>query len=88
MSGIVQTYLGLPVSSAVQQFDAWVNVCAALRIIELATVEPHISLHEQNSLTPASGMSAQIQDMSTCDKVLDLLHSRYVCADSGHEHMQ
>ena len=30
----------------------------ACRVIELATVEPQISLHEQNSFTPASGKTS------------------------------
>lgn len=43
------------------------NVC---RVIELATVEPQISLHEQNSLTPASGMFACL----SVNSLLQCLH--------------
>lgn len=53
------------------------------RVIELATVEPQISLHEQNSFTPASGKTFSFSCIHILSPLVlmrvDLDTSNHIC---------
>lgn len=51
----------------------------ACRVIEVATVEAQISLHEQNSLTPASGTSSTLALHIITPTFAGFVTSRHVC---------
>ena len=58
-SGEMPFNANLPACIIVVHFLSCLHIYSlACRVIELATVEPQISLHEQNSFTPASGKTS------------------------------